>query len=258
VAKVVFITGASSGIGRAAALAFARQGDHVAGMARRVDRLQELADEINRLPAPHGDFLPVTGDVTDAAAVQEAVQQTVVRFGRIDVAVANAGLGQRGAVADAEWADLETVLRTNIDGVMHVIRAVVPPMRTQGGGQIITISSVVATLVSPYAAIYAASKAFVSSLAASLRIELEADKISITDIFVGRTNTEFDEKRRGAGKRSAGGLPTMTPEKVAEALVKAADKRPKTVVLRAFDRLILFGNWLLPGLMGELARRQYK
>jgi short-subunit dehydrogenase len=257
-ARVIFITGASSGIGRAAALAFARQGDHVAGMARRADRLQELADEIGRLPAPHGEFLSVMGDVTDAEAVQEAVRQTVTRFGRVDVAVANAGLGQRGAVADAEWADLETVIRTNIDGVLHVIRAVVPVMRTQGGGQIITISSVVATLVSPYAATYAASKAFVSSLAASLRIELEANKISITDVFVGRTNTEFDEKRKGAGKRSGGGLPTMTPEKVAEALVKAADKRPKTVVLRAFDRLILFGNWLLPSLMGELAKRQYK
>ena len=198
------------------------------------------------------------GDVTDAAAVHEAVRQTVVRFGRIDVAVANAGLGQRGAVADANWADLETVIRTNIDGVLHVIRAVVPVMRGQGGGQIITISSVVATLVSPYAATYAASKAFVSSLAASLRIELEKDNISITDVFVGRTNTELDEKRLGAGKRSGGGIPTMTPDKVAEALVKAADKRPKTVVLRAFDRLILFGNWLLPSLMGELAKRQYK
>lgn len=257
-ARVIFITGASSGIGRAAALAFVRQGDHVAGMARRVERLQELVDEIGRLPTPHGEFLSVIGDVTDAAAVQAAVQQTVARFGRVDVAVANAGLGQRGAVADTEWADLETVIRTNIDGVLHVIRAVVPVMRRQGGGQIITISSVVATLVSPYAATYAASKAFVSSLAASLRIELEADKITVTDVFVGRTNTEFDEKRRGAGKRAGGGLPTMPPEKVAEALVNAANKRPKTVVLRAFDRLILFGNWLLPSLMGELAKRQYK
>lgn len=256
--RVIFITGVSSGIGRAAALAFVRQGHHVAGMARRAERLQELADEISRLPAPHGDFLPVTGDVTEAASVQAAVQQAVTHFGRIDVAVANAGLGQRGAVADADWADLETVLRTNIDGVMHVIRAVVPVMRKQGGGQLITISSVVATLVSPYAATYAASKAFVSSLAASLRVELEPDKISVTDVFLGRTNTEFDEKRKGAGKRSGGGLPTMTPEQVAEGLVKAVETQPKTVVLRAFDRLILLGNWLLPGLMGRLARRQYK
>jgi len=131
-------------------------------------------------------------------------------------------------------------------------------MRQQGGGHIMTISSVVATLVSPYAATYAASKAFVSSLAASLRVELEADKIAITDVFVGRTATEFDEKRRGAGKRSAGGLPTMPPETVAAGLVKAANARPQTVVLRAFDRLILLGNWLLPGLMGRLAKRQYK
>jgi short-subunit dehydrogenase len=242
VAKVIFITGASSGIGRSSALAFARQGHDVAGMARRAERLQELADEINRLPAPHGAFLSVTGDVTDAAAVKTAVDQTIARFGRLDVAVANAGLGQRGAVADTEWPDLETVLRTNIDGVLHVIRAVVPIMRKQGGGQIITISSVAASMISPYAATYAASKAFVSSLAASLRVELELDHIAITDFLVGRTATEFDEKRRGAGKRTAGGLPTMTPEKVADALVKATEHQPKSVVLRPFDRLILFGN----------------
>lgn len=256
--RIVFITGASSGIGRAAALAFARQGDHVVGMARREDRLKDLSDEISRLPVPHGEFLAVIGDVTDAEAVRAAIAQAVSRFGRLDVAIANAGLGQRGAVADAAWSDLETVIRTNIDGVLHVIRAAVPQMRIQGSGHIITISSVVATLVSPYAATYAASKAFVSSLAASLRIELDADHIAITDVFVGRTTTEFDEKRLGAGKRSAGGLPTMTPEKVAEGLVKAVNQRPATLVLRPFDRLILLGNWLLPGLMGRLARRQYR
>jgi short-subunit dehydrogenase len=258
VAQVAFITGVSSGIGRAAAIAFARQGAHVAGIARRADRLAALQAEIDALPAPHGDFLGINADVTDGPAVQAAVAQAVARFGRLDVLVANAGIGQRGAVADAEWAHIETLLRTNIDGVLHSIRAAIPPMRRVGGGHIIIISSVAFNLVSPYTAIYAASKAFVSSLARSLRLELEADHIRVTDVLVGRTHTEFNEKRLGAGKRTGQGVPTMPPEQVAAAIVRATHTHPATLTLRFFDRLVVWGNILVPGIMGRLARRQYR
>lgn len=256
--RVVFITGASSGIGRAAALAFAQQGAHVAGIARRSERLAELAVEVNALPVPHGDFLGIVGDVTDAASMNAAVEKTLERFGRLDILVANAGLGQRGAVVDAEWSHLETLLRTNIDGVLHSIRAAVPAMRKNSSGHIITISSVVYNLVSPYAASYAASKAFVTSLAHSLRLELESENIFVTDVLVGRTETEFNEKRLGAGKRAGEGLPTMRAETVAGAIVKAARTRKKTVVLRFFDRLIIWGNIFVPGIIGRLAKRQYR
>lgn len=256
--RVVLITGASSGIGRAAALAFVKQGYHVTGLARRMERLNDLAFEIAKLPSPHGEFLAAEADVTSAEMVESVVRQTVARFGRLDVLVANAGIGQRGAMVDTAWDDLETVLRTNIDGVLHSIRAAVPEMRKAGGGHIITISSVVASLVSPYAATYAASKAFLSSMAGSLRLELEDDNIYVTDFLVGRTATEFNEKRLGAGKRSQSRLPTMSAEYVAEAIVRATTQRKKTVILRFFDRLIVLGNRLIPGVMGELAKRQYK
>ncbi len=256
--RVVLITGASSGIGRATALAFARQNYHVVGVARRAERLQQLADDIATLPAPHGDFLPITGDVTSADDMQNAVQQTLARFGRLDVLVANAGLGQRGALVETAWQDIEMVMRTNIDGVLHSIRATVPAIRQSGGGHILIISSVAASLVSPYAAMYAASKAFVSSLAQSLRIELASDKIFVTDFLVGRTDTEFNEKRLGEGKRTGGGLPTMSAETVAAALVKTAFTHKRSVTLRLFDKLIVLGNKLIPGIMGELAKRQYR
>jgi short-subunit dehydrogenase len=258
VTQVVFITGASSGIGRATALAFAKAGYHVAGTARRADRLTELHNEINALPTPHGEFLPITGDVTTGASMQAAVTQTVERFGRLDILVANAGIGQRGKVADAEWADIETVLRTNIDGVLHSIRACVPEMRKQGGGHIITISSVTFNLVSPYAATYAATKAFVSSIANSIRLELREDNIKVSDFLVGRTETEFNENRLGEGARRTSSLPTMSVETVADAIV-AVVKRPRnTVILRLFDRLIVLGNRLFPSIIGKLAERQYK
>lgn len=227
-------------------------------MARRGDRLAALETEISALPTPHGDFVGIEGDVTQAEAMQAVVAQTVERFGRLDVLVANAGIGHRGAVVDADWDDLETLLRTNIDGVLHSIRAAVPAMREGGGGHIIIISSVSYNLVSPYAAIYAASKAFVSSLAHSLRLELEDDHIHVTDVLVGRTHTEFNEKRLGEGKRTGQGLPTMPPERVAEAILNTVRHPKRSVTLRLFDRLVIWGNILLPDVMGRLAKRQYQ
>lgn len=256
--RVVLITGASSGIGRSCAIAFARAGFHVTGTARRIDRLHSLATDIDNLLDPHGEFLAIQGDVTNADDLQQAVEQTMDKFGRLDILVANAGVGHRGAIADSEWDDMQTLLRTNIDGVLHSIRACVPAMRDSGGGHIMIVSSVAAKIYSPYAAIYAASKAFVSSIAGSLRLELERDQIKVTDFLVGRTVTEFDEKRLGAGSRAGGGLPTMDVEQVAVAIVKAANSNQQRVILRWFDRLIVWGGTFAPWLMGRLARNQYK
>ena len=256
--QVALITGASSGIGWATALAFAARGVHVIGVARRGDQLEALAAAVAALPTPHGDFLAVIGDVTDPAARNEAVQAGTVRFGGVDVLVANAGIGHRGALADADWAHIETVLRVNIDGVLHSVRAAVPAMRARGGGHILIISSVMFNLPAPYAATYAASKAAVTSFAESLRLELEPDQIAVSALLVGRTATAFNDNRLGEGKRTGGGIPTMPAEQVAAAVVRAVEGSGRTMALRPFDQLIVWGNRLLPGLMGRLARRQYR
>jgi short-subunit dehydrogenase len=254
--RVIFITGASSGIGRATALAFAEKGDKIAGTARREDRLQALSESIDK-DTP-GEFLPLRCDVRDPAALEAAIRQVVEHFGRLDVLVANAGVGQRGSLIDSDWEDLETVMRTNMDGVLHTIRAGVPVMRRQGGGHIILVSSVVYNMTSPYAAIYAASKAFVSSIGRSLRLELEADDIKVTDMLVGRTESEFSKKRLGASGRSGGGIPVMSAEEVAQAVVEASESDKKAVAVRWFDRLLLLGNMLVPELIGRRALKQYK
>lgn len=255
--KTLFITGASSGIGYATALAAARHGWNVIGTARRVERLAELEQAVAALPSSHGEVLALPADVTQAESLVEAVRRGIERFGRLDVVIANAGLGQRGALVDSNWADLEVVLRTNIDGLLHTIRASVPAIQ-KNGGQVVLISSVAGQIATPYTATYAATKAFVSSLARSLRLELEEQGIAVTDMLVGRTDTEFNEKRRGAGARTGSNLPTMTPDQVAESICTAIEKRSQTVVLRPFDRLILLGNTLAPWLIARLAKKQYK
>lgn len=258
--QVILITGASSGIGYATALAFARREANVAVTARRADKLADLADKIAALTAPHGDCLPITADVTDAASMQDAVEQTVARFGRLDVLIANAGVGQRGGLVESEWSDLETMLRTNIDGVLHSIRAAVPAMRRNGGGHLVLVSSIAGSTVTPYTAAYGASKAFVSSLARSLSLELEADHISVTNLVIGPVATEFSSNRLGTAGygAQAAKLPSMSAEQVAEGIIRATEQRSKTVTLRLFDRLILFASTFAPYVIGRQALKRYK
>lgn len=262
---VVLVTGASSGIGYATCLYFAQRGWVVAGTARSADKLEALQQAIRTEASAASAFLPITADVRDGAAMEAAVEQVVETFGRLDVLVANAGIGHRGAVVDARWEDLDTLLRTNIDGVLHSLRATVPAMRKQSSGQIVIVSSVVWNMTSPYAAMYAASKAFVSSLARALRFELKPDNITVTDLRIGRVQTNFSANRLGAAGRSnasrsksGGFLPEMTPERVAAAIFDAVEHRRRIVTLRWLDRLLILANRLVPNLIAGQASRQYK
>lgn len=255
--RVVLITGASSGIGYATALAYLRRGLKVVGTARDATRLQALVEAAKPLP---GTFLPVSADVRQEGDMNRVALRAVEEFGRLDIVIANAGLGHRGPVADAEWSDLDTLIRTNIDGLMLTVRAAVPHLRRNKGGHIVLVSSIVFNLVSPYAATYAASKAFVSSLARSMRFELKPDNIRVTDLRIGRTETGFNDNRLGGGKRSAGGrIPVMSADFVADGIVRVTlDKPQDTVNLRWIDRLIVLANRLFPNFIGRLAAGQYK
>jgi short-subunit dehydrogenase len=254
--RVALVTGGSSGIGRETALAFARRGDKVGVTARRLDRLEALADEARKASLP-GEIKPYGADVTDPEAMKRVVADMDARWGRLDALVANAGVGQRGSVADAEWADIDAVLRTNIDGVLHSIRAAVPLMRRSGGGHIVTVSSVVSSLVTPYATIYAASKAYVNTLARGLRAELAPDHIWVTNMLIGQTHSEFAQSRRGRpGKIS--GLPTMATAYVARCIVRETTRRRRTVTLRWFDRMLIVAGMYLPWIMDRIAARMYR
>ena len=254
--RAILITGGSSGIGRAAALLFAALGDDVAVTGRRIDRLEALRAEAEQRELP-GTILPLEADVTDPAAMQRAVALALAEFNRLDVLVANAGIGQRGALIDADWADLETVLRTNIDGVIHTVRAAVPAMRASGGGHIVLISSILSPVPGAYAAIYSASKAAVDALGRALRGELKADNIGVSVLWVGQTHTEFAERRLGQPGRVASRWPTMTPEQVAGGIARALERKPRTMTLRWIDGLFVWAGRRFPALMDRLLARVY-
>jgi short-subunit dehydrogenase len=252
--RVALITGASSGVGSAIAVALTRRGVHVVAVARRADRLEAVAAQC---AAFSGEFASFTGDVARADDLRAAAALAVERFGRLDFLVANAGVGHRGALVDADAADLETLMRTNMDGVLHAVRAAVPVMTA--GGRVLIVSSIVAGMITPYAALYAASKAFVSSLAAALDYELAPRGIRVTDLRLGRVQTEFNEKRLGEGSRRASRVPEMTPQFVGE---RCADlllgRFQRRAALRWFDRLTMLGGLLIPHVIARLATRQYR
>lgn len=252
--KVVLVTGATSGIGEATALLLLALGHRVAALGRREERLANLREAAKGLA---GELLTLVADVNDAEGMQKAAVETLTHFGRLDVLVANAGLGQRGLLVEAAWEDLEAVLRTNIDGVLHSIRACVPPMRASGGGHIITISSVLGALPAPGSAIYSASKATVDSLAQSLRMELKADKIWVTNMLVGQTDTEFSKNRRGVAGKVASRFPTMTPEKVAAQIIWAMERQRRSVILRWIDRVMVVGGRFFPWVMDRILFKIY-
>ncbi len=254
--RAILITGGTSGIGRAAAVLLVALGDAVAVTGRRAERLAELSAEVEKRKLP-GRLITIEADVTDPAGMQRAVALTLAEFNRLDVLIANAGLGQRGPLVEAPWDDLQTVLRTNIDGVIHSVRAAVPGLRASGGGQIVLISSILGPVPAAYSAVYSASKAAVDALGRSLRGELKADHIRVSVLWVGQTRSEFAEHRLGQPGRVASRWPTMSPEQVAGGIAWALDRHPRTAALRWIDTIFVWAGRRFPALMDRLLARIY-
>ena len=255
--RVVLITGASSGIGRETALAFAERGDIVCAVARRPDRLAQLHQTARAFHLA-GEIMLFPADVRDQDEMHRIVDKVMALYGRLNVLVANAGIGQRGSIVDSKWDDLDAVLRTNLDGALHSVRAAVPAMRRFKNGHIIFVSSVVSIAVTPYASVYAASKAALNVLARGLREELRPDGIWVTTMLVGQTESEFAESRRGVPGKISAGIPTMKVHKVADAIVQEAGRRRRVRILRPFDRALVVAGAFFPRLLDRIAARFYR
>lgn len=216
---IVLVTGASAGFGAAIAARFVHAGHRVIAAGRRLDRLQALAEELGT-----DRVLPLVLDVRDRAAVAAAVASLPAAWAEIDVLVNNAGLAL--GLEPAQSADLDnwdTMVDTNVKGLMYMTRAVLPGMVARDRGHVIHISSTAGTYPYPGGNAYGASKAFVHQFALNLRADLLGTAVRVTDLAPGMVGgTEFSTVRfKGDGARAGKiyeGADALTPDDIAEAV----------------------------------------
>jgi NADP-dependent 3-hydroxy acid dehydrogenase YdfG len=186
--KIIVITGASSGLGEAAARHLSGQGAIVVLGARRTGRIQSLAEELTR---NGGKALSITTDVTDCSQVKKLVNMAVQTYGRIDVMLNNAGLMQQSPLESLKVDEWDNMIDINIKGVLYGIAAALPHMQQQKFGHFINVSSVAGHKVTPAGSVYCATKHAVRTLSEALRQEVKPYNIRTTIISPGAVATEL-------------------------------------------------------------------
>lgn len=246
---MVIVTGASSGIGAATAVACGREGMRVTLAARRPDRLARVAEAVH---AAGGQVRVVPTDVGDEAAVRALVDGTVDEWGRVDVLVNNAGIGLLAAVGQMRATDFERILRVNFLGAVYATLAALPHMRRQGSGHVVNVASIVGKRASPFRSAYVASKFALVGLSEALRMELRRDGIHVTCVCPIGTATEFferEENRLGVTGRRG---PIQSAELVARRIVRALRRPRAEVHPYPPARVLLWMNAIAPGLVDRL------
>jgi 3-hydroxy acid dehydrogenase/malonic semialdehyde reductase len=227
--KVVFITGASAGIGRSCARAFAAEGTRLIIAARRRPRLDELTAELEMSQGSSVRILEL--DVRNQAAVEKAVEALPPEWSEIDVLVNNAGLS-RGLdkLQEGKISDWEEMIDANIKGLLYVSRAVIPGMVKRGRGHIINIGSIAGHEVYPGGNVYCATKFGVRALSKGMRLDLVGTGLRVSNVDPGLVETEFSLIRfRGDGERARKvyqGYTPLSPDDIADAVVYCATRPP--------------------------------
>jgi short-subunit dehydrogenase len=247
----VYVTGASSGIGEATALAFARRKARLALCARRLDRLKAVADRCREAGA--ADVVFRKADVSRAAEARAFVATGLQQYDRIDVLVNNAGSGWRGRLTEMPDEEIESLIGTNLMGVIWTSKAALPHMVGEGSGVVINVASVVGFRAMPYSAVYSASKHGLVGLSHALRGELSGTGVKVSVVYPGTTDTEFF---RG---KDPGGLMLHSADWVASSIVRAARWPRRDVIVFPYRLAHLVepvAGGLLDHVLGEARRRQ--
>jgi len=254
ISRVVAITGASAGIGRATALRLARDGASVAISARRISQLNEVAAEIT---AAGGHALPLVADVTSEEDMEMLVRSSIERFGRLDVMICNAGFGVAGSIDEITPDQMRKLVDVNYMGTYHAARAALPVFRRQGRGHLIMISSIVGKRGVPYMGAYAATKFAQVGLAECLRSEFVGSDIHVSVVYPVSTDTEFfDVMSRETGthvERAFG--PRQSVDTVADAIARAIEHPVPEVYPYATSRGLVWLNALAPGFCDRFVKK---
>lgn len=269
--QVILITGASSGIGKAAAELFMKKGYHVYGTSRKA----EISDKHTYSDAQSGGFIDMIPlDVTSDDSVKNAIDVVLFKEGHIDVLVSNAGMGIAGSIEDTTMDEAKKQFEVNFFGSLRVIKAILPVMRKQGFGKIIALSSVAGVISIPYQAHYSSSKFALESIMEALRYEVSPFNIKVCLVEPGDTKTEFTSNRiysenanqnspyfesfkKSIARMERDEQNGVSPEKVAKTIYKmAVRKNPPVRTAVGFQyKLILFLKKILPAKVLEIAVR---
>jgi short-subunit dehydrogenase len=258
---VVAITGASAGIGQALAQQLAARGARLALCARRIDRLEQLNQQLG------GGHLCVQADVAQSIDCENFIRRAHERFGRIDTLVCNAGYGFVRTIADTSAAEMLHIFQTNVFGTTDCIRAAIPLMRSQpldergGRGQIMIVSSAAARRGLPFFGPYAATKSAQLALAEALRVELKPSGIAVTSVHPIGTNTEFfhvAEARTGVRRPMSDHKIRQSADTVARTMIKAIERPAAEVWPMRPARWAVDAGTFVPRIVDHFMARYYR
>jgi short-subunit dehydrogenase len=255
-ANVVWITGASSGLGKAMAFEWARSGYRVVLSARRKELLEEIALKIR---SSGGEALVVPLDIMEEKSIEDAVQSIITNWGRLDIAVANAGFGVFGSIDQLTSKDWNRQLQGNVIGLALTVKYALPYLK-QTQGRIGLVGSVASYVPNPYVGAYGASKAAVNSIGLTLQVELANTGVSCTTIHPGFVESEIarvdNEGVWHPERKDPRPAKLMWPtDKAAKVMVKAIMNRKRNYVFTTHGRVLVWLQRWFPGLVRKISSK---
>ncbi len=254
--KVVWITGASSGIGEALAYAFSAEGAHLVLTARRQERLEQVKNACKG----EGKILLLPFDMTHLDCHATMVGAVIEHFGQVDVLVNNAGVSQRSLVMETDFSVDRRIMELNYFSVVHLTKQVIPFMLQHEGGHIVVVSSLLGKFSTPLRSAYCASKHALHGYFNALRAELYDQGIRVTIVCPGFVKTEVSQHAlRGDGTEHGQVDPSIAkglePNKVAQRIVDAIHKKKEEVFIAGPEGFALLINRFAPGLFSKIIRK---
>lgn len=258
--KVAIVTGASAGIGAETAVGFAARGYHVVLAARREDKLRAVAARCQEQARAKGHDVQIITRVTDVAVQEQVhglVNETVERFGQLDVMVNNAGYGLFARLVETTPEDMQRIMQVNFYGVYYGCQAAGAVMMRQRHGHIFNVSSVIGKRGTPFHAAYCASKFAIVGMTDTLRVEMLPYHVHVTTVCPALTETEFfaASARAQVAESSFKRWKSLTPARVVgQKIVRAAGHRKPEIVVTFGGKLLVIISALWPGLADRMMK----